>query len=470
MTTQSKITTDLSLDDPVQLTAGTRFGNAERRLLDNQVLGIEQHLIDCLIKGCHATFAKLDLASEAVEAGDTVCAASVASSVPKVTKSTSDALASALAATGVVLRAAAPGAYVLVAFGGLVGPEVTGLDLANAGYVRVDTATSKCERVGTLGPSDYGIGIVDDGGWMTVAPAVSNITFTGSTSPGGATGDIQYNDAGAFEGTADLHWDATQKALMTAGGSATGAGSIAVGDGATASGDSAIAIGRDCEASGISSVSIGKQNTANAASTVAIGEANFATGNNSTAIGFGSVASAVFATALGEGCVASGAASISLGAGSNATRPGEYARSSSNAWNMEGDHRIDMYCQALATPTPLTLFDSSAFFLENSRLYSLRIRMLAVNSDSDVSPTSPATKWAHEVRELLIINDSTNGTLITDNNLVGGAPAPGFSSQGWSLTISAPGSNEIRFTFDPGSDNVQVGALLEWTAIGNLAL
>jgi len=188
----SKITTDLAVDDALVQDASFELDADDRQYLDNQIRGGQQHLVDMLIRGVHATYVRLSGSSANVVAGDTVCLASAANvTEPTVTKCTSGALTNAPAAVGVVLRAGSAGAWILVAFGGVVPPTVTGLAAGAPGYVRVNTATSQCERVASLATSDYGIGTVDNAGWLLV----SQYLALGSSSPL-VSGSLNNNSTG----------------------------------------------------------------------------------------------------------------------------------------------------------------------------------------------------------------------------------------------------------------------------------
>lgn len=169
MRNQSKITTDLAVDAKLVQGPLFEFDHDDRQYLDNQIIGIEQHLVDALIRGRHATYFRLAGGSAAVVSGDNVCeVADVSVTEPTVTKANASSLANAKAATGVVIAGGAPGGYVLVAIGGLLPPTLTGL-AATSGYVRVNTTTGRCERVASLSTSDFGIGFVSTSGWMQVA-------------------------------------------------------------------------------------------------------------------------------------------------------------------------------------------------------------------------------------------------------------------------------------------------------------
>jgi hypothetical protein len=193
----SKITSDLEVDDALVQNAGFEFGKNDRQFLDNQIRGLQQHLVDALIRGRHATYLRVDASSASLIAGDVVCL-SLAQVEPRVTKCTADTLTDAVAAFGVVVLAAAPGAFALIAYGGALPPAITGLSPNNAGFVRVNTSTGRCERVATLGGGDYGIGIVAKSGNMIVVPGAIGVSGGGGATPGGSDGDLQRNATGTL--------------------------------------------------------------------------------------------------------------------------------------------------------------------------------------------------------------------------------------------------------------------------------
>ena len=73
----SKITTALEVDDPLVQNAGFAFGKDDRQYLDNQIRGVQQHLVNALIRGRHGTYVKIAGSSPALAAGDVVCLASL---------------------------------------------------------------------------------------------------------------------------------------------------------------------------------------------------------------------------------------------------------------------------------------------------------------------------------------------------------------------------------------------------------
>lgn len=170
MADDSKILTDLAVDDPVAMASRYRFNEHDRRYIDNQIRGCEQHLVDCVIGGVRATYARLHSSSAAVVPGDTVCLTTPVTSVQEVTvtKSTLSALQAAKAVFGVVIQSAAPGGFVRVATSGALPPTLTNLTSNNPGYVRANPSTSACELVSALGPGDFAVGSVLASGWLQI--------------------------------------------------------------------------------------------------------------------------------------------------------------------------------------------------------------------------------------------------------------------------------------------------------------
>jgi len=168
------IASQLAVDPALVMDANYKFGRVDRRYIDDQIRAIEQLLVDDLISGKHASWYTLSGASEAVIAGDTVC---LSGDSGYVSKSDSGLLGTVHSALGVVVQAASPGGKVLVAFGGTLSPTITGLG-ENAGYVRVDPSTSRCELVSSISVGDYILGTADEAGWMHImsSPALGSST------------------------------------------------------------------------------------------------------------------------------------------------------------------------------------------------------------------------------------------------------------------------------------------------------
>lgn len=178
----SKITTDIAIDDAIQLDANFRLDAHDRRYLDNQVLGCQTHLVNSLLSGYAATWGILDAASVTVNPGDVICVKDNA-----VTKATAADLANAGAACGIVLATTGPNGRVHFAIDGILPPTVSGLGSGAALPVRVNTTTGRLERVGGYLSTDYPIGISDINGYVTLNLGTSPVTVSagGMTTPSG---------------------------------------------------------------------------------------------------------------------------------------------------------------------------------------------------------------------------------------------------------------------------------------------
>jgi hypothetical protein len=195
VSTDTKIVSDLAVDEPLVQDSRYRLTPEDRKYIDEQIRGLEQHVVDMLVKGRHATYYTLDASSPAVTEGDIVCPAS--SVLGTVTKALTATLTSARSVCGVVVKAASPGGRVLVAVGGMIPPTMTGLAAAASGSVRVNPSTGRCEMVATLTGSDYGVGTVDGAGFLHVVPALA---------PGAGGGSGEANTASNVGATGAGVW------------------------------------------------------------------------------------------------------------------------------------------------------------------------------------------------------------------------------------------------------------------------
>jgi hypothetical protein len=184
--TSTIIGTQLAVDPALVMDANYKFARADRRYIDDQVRAIEQLIVDNLINGHHASWFNLDGGSASVIAGDTVCNASVAGG-GLVTKAVAAALGPARSIAGVVLTAASPGSKVLVAIGGILSNSITGLASGLSGFVKVNTTTSRCERVAGFSNGEVVVGTVDAVGWLNIALGPE---FSSGGGGGAGTGDL----------------------------------------------------------------------------------------------------------------------------------------------------------------------------------------------------------------------------------------------------------------------------------------
>jgi hypothetical protein len=206
-------------DAPIVPSARKPFDDVARQEADARALASQLFLAECLIAGTAAAWVKLDVTSVAVVKGDVLVRTS-ANSALTVTRADASPLAAAGIPYGIAVRAAAPGANVLVAFDGVVGPDVTGLAASSPGPVRV--AAFRAAQVSALVGGDFPLGYVDAAGWLTFArglavgsPAAGTAGNPGGdgspvTIVGGAPGDASHK-SGAVQvqlgtpGTTDGH-------------------------------------------------------------------------------------------------------------------------------------------------------------------------------------------------------------------------------------------------------------------------
>jgi hypothetical protein len=186
----STITTQRTVDPPVQLTADYQLDATDRRYLDDQIRGTQQHLVESLINGQIASWWELSGSSDPLLAGDVFCAYGDPTG-RIVTKATATPLGAAGRALGIALIPAAAGASVRGIVLGTVEAAVTGLAAGAAGAVRVNTTTARPERLaGGFTPGDYPLGFVDASG--TLSLGVENPV--GTTSDHGSLTGLMDDD------------------------------------------------------------------------------------------------------------------------------------------------------------------------------------------------------------------------------------------------------------------------------------
>lgn len=186
MAVSTVIRSELGVDAPLALTADYHIGSTEdRRYADEQIRGIELHLVESLIRGTQATWVKVDSGSASLAIGDVVSPAATAADAGTrtvyATKATIAALGAAGFAFGVCLTAGVPNGWVLVARSGILPASITGLAAGAAGPVRVHQTTGRCERMDG-DHMGYPIGYVDAAGNLHLLPARPQYLDDGGTS------------------------------------------------------------------------------------------------------------------------------------------------------------------------------------------------------------------------------------------------------------------------------------------------
>lgn len=172
---------ELAVDEPAELSASWALDVADRRLLDEQVRGIQTTLVDLLIRGKIGSWFQLHDDSAAVVAGD-VFAVAPDNRGYVVTRASAAALLAAGGPTGISLESALPGRTFRGVVLGAVPPSVTGL--TGPGVVRVNPATARCEVVAEPAESDYLLGHANAAAVLILA-----VGTMGPPGPAGADGE-----------------------------------------------------------------------------------------------------------------------------------------------------------------------------------------------------------------------------------------------------------------------------------------
>ncbi len=172
----SSLQTIFTPDSPVTLVADWFLNKADRQRIDAQILACQQQIAYSL-RGQTTTQAMLNASSSSAGVvGDCVCSAVLPATesdpltaVRQVARAGSAQVAQAGMVLGILVTPAAIGGYGRIALDGIVGSAITGLALSNAGPVRLNTTTRRCERVAAFASGDYPIGYVDTAGNLSLA-------------------------------------------------------------------------------------------------------------------------------------------------------------------------------------------------------------------------------------------------------------------------------------------------------------
>lgn len=303
-------------------------------------------------------------------------------------------------------------------------------------------------------------------------------------TPGGANTNIQYNDGGVFGGDANFTWQKAKRSLTTGSGStATGNDALSSGVSAIASGNNSVALGGGqatavnacaigsgtagpCIASSGSAFCAGEGCNSSNAATVALGEEANATGINAVSEGFANTASGTYSQCKGAFCSASATGAHARGTVCSSIRPGQDAFSSGQT-GAQGKNQMDLF--GVANGAALSLpcgADGSTigWHGEQNSCAGMTVEILATTLDGE--------EIAREKREMLVIIDGFGSRLVNPVTTYVSPAAQtgnmgGLNSFGWSLTI-APSGNNLTFTANPGTQEVQFLAHLEWDEHYNL--
>lgn len=163
---------DIQVDDAITLDASYRMDARDRRLIDDEIRGTQQHVVDSLMSGSVGTSAILHADSDSVVPGDCLAVKGAF-----VTKASTASLTNAGAVAGVVKVAAAPNTRVYFAVGGTVPPTITGLSDGPSSTVRCNPTSGRLERVESYTEGDYPVGICNtDGGLAILLGSTSSST------------------------------------------------------------------------------------------------------------------------------------------------------------------------------------------------------------------------------------------------------------------------------------------------------
>ena len=171
----------------MSLAANYQLTAADRRRIDDQIVGMQRHLAQGLLRGQTRSYFKLAADSVSLAKGDLFCVAAVEvdetdanTAVRTVTRADSIALTASGVVLGIAATPASPGATFQGITDGIVGRAITGLASGAAGAVRATSA--RCERVASFGGSDYAVGFVDAVGNLTLSQTAAGAAVGGGAS------------------------------------------------------------------------------------------------------------------------------------------------------------------------------------------------------------------------------------------------------------------------------------------------
>lgn len=292
-----------------------------------------------------------------------------------------------------------------------------------------------------------------------------------STTPGGLSSYVQFNDGGSFNGTVDFAFDKTNRTLRMGQGTSVIAGggsygSVAfLGDSthqAVATGDGSFSAGAASTSTGTFAHCLGPFHSNPATAGTCIGEENTnAIGAaNAVNIGFSNSATQPFAVVVGASAAATAIGAVALGLRSGATRTGQMGHAGGQG-TCQGGNWIDLYADLNAVAGKLQTGDPANFSFTSRTLVSCFLRLWAT--------TPLGTKRAYELHALSIWVGNGVAITIDDDTIIAPAIGARFAAQGWSITFGTPGTTgELSITLNPGTDHVRCAARLDWGEIFNV--
>ena len=212
----TKIVTQLAVDSPVNLGASYEFDKSDRKYIDDQIRGLEQHVVDDLINGVIATWYQIDNSSSQLAVGDNVTFAGT-QTTPTVTKAIPSSMYGYSVPAGIVVQVSPANGKARIAMEGAIPPSITGLATGSPGFVRI-ASNGRCERIASPSTSDYVIGSVDQEGNLAFARTIG--TYPGNPSIPHGTG-VVFVHGGSFDANGSM---GTANQVLTTNGTATDVG------------------------------------------------------------------------------------------------------------------------------------------------------------------------------------------------------------------------------------------------------
>jgi hypothetical protein len=186
----TSLITDLQVDPPVEI---KNYGSLlDRRYIDDQIIAIEEHLVDSVLKiGCRWFVVDSSVVGTLYNPTCVAMSGTDSGGNPTVIKATG---ADAKLFLGIALTAAQALSKIRIVVSGVLPPSITGIVNGGvAGYAIVDTSTGLPVFVGSLAAADIVIGRVNTAGMLSVGSGGINgvnfesvVTGTSAPSAGGA--------------------------------------------------------------------------------------------------------------------------------------------------------------------------------------------------------------------------------------------------------------------------------------------
>lgn len=276
----------------------------------------------------------------------------------------------------------------------------------------------------------------------------------GIVIPGAANQALTSDGAGGVQAVGNSSVRSDGVALGDATTTATGANAFATGQDTQASAICSHVSGQDCSASvaAFRTIVHGHESHCTAPDCIVLGENNLVSQDGAIAIGYTCTVTHSFGVAIGAYCTVNAQYGHARGLAVTVSRTGEEAHGSGHS-GVVGYRGIDLYRECNAAPDRLRLYDGSDYLL-SQEVRMLKVYVCATKADGSVA--------AYEERTLAVKMLPGPAITIEDETATYSPAACNLAARGWTLTIAAVGgTTELRFTFDPGADNVKVAARVE---------